>query len=468
MANFDPHEAAMIAHGHWAIDRPPSRLTSFAIDTRAIQPGETFVALKSDRADGHAFLDQALQYKAVAALVEKPTPEVDIPQLVVQDSLEALQSLARNWRRRFVSPVIGVTGSVGKTTVKEMLGAVLGSLWFRTRGNYNNHIGVPLSLLELDPRCHGGAILEAGINSVGEMSLLADLIQPNMAIITAVEPAHLEKLGDLEGVAREKAIMAKSIKPGGDVFIPASLLQYKAFREIPHTINVHAVVIDDEPVDPAWTELENVSIYRYNWIEIGKLRGMGELYSQAPMTPGGFPLRAGSPGMISNLALVVHVALVLGVPEHTIRSRLEAWRPYRQRGELIRKGRTLFYIDCYNANPGSMLDSSQRFSTLFPDHSHLYVVGCMSELGDKSTHWHQETARRLTIKEGSSVYLVGDETAALEAGFKAQGIPSDRIMIVDDREFLRGKIAAFEGAVFIKGSRSLGLEDLLPEGGQPC
>lgn len=468
MAYLDPDEAATIAHGHWAAGRPSSRLSSFAIDTRALQPGETFVALKSDRADGHAFLDKALQYKAVAALVEKPTPEVPIPQLVVQDSLEALQSLARDWRSRFRSPVIGVTGSVGKTTVKEMLGAVLGSLWFRTRGNYNNHIGVPLSLLELDPRCHGGAILEAGINSAGEMSLLADMIQPGMAIVTAVEPAHLEQLGNLEGVAREKAVLAKSVKPGGDVFIPASLLKYEAFREIPSSIRVHAIAIDDELVDPAGANLENVSIYRYNWTETGKHRGMGELSPSSSMTAEAFGLRAGSPGMVSNLALVVHVALTLGVPEYTIRSRLEAWRPYRQRGELMRKGRTLFYIDCYNANPGSMLDSSQRFSTLFPEHAHLYVVGCMNELGSESDRWHQDTARKFTIKQDSPVYLVGDQSEALAAGFREQGIPADRVMIVEDREFLKEMISTFDGAVFIKGSRSLGLEELLPEGGQPC
>lgn len=468
MAYLDPEEAATIAHGHWAAGRPSSRLSSFAIDTRALQPGETFVALKSDRADGHAFLDKAHQYKAVAALVEEPVPNVPIPQLVVQDSLEALQALARDWRRRFNSPVIGITGSVGKTTVKEMLGAVLGSLWFRTRGNYNNHIGVPLSLLELDPRCHGGAIVEAGINSSGEMSLLADMIQPSMAIVTAVEPAHLEKLGDLKGVAREKSVLAKSVKPGGKVFIPASLLKYQAFREIPSTIHVHAIAIDDEPVDPEGESLENVSIHRYNWMETGKQRGMGELSPAASMPSTGFPLRAGSPGMISNLALVTHVSLILGVPEHTIRSRLEAWRPYRQRGELMRKGRTLFYIDCYNANPGSMLDSSQRFSTLFSDHEHLYVVGSMNELGDDSAEWHRDTASKFSIKENSLIYLVGNQSAALAEGFEQQGVPADRIMIVEDREFLSQKVSSFDGAVFIKGSRSLGLEELLPEGGQPC
>jgi UDP-N-acetylmuramyl pentapeptide synthase len=388
--------------------------------------------------------------------------------LVVQDSLEALQSLARDWRRRFPSPVIGVTGSVGKTTVKEMLGAVFGSLWFRTRGNYNNHIGVPLSLLELDPRCHGGAILEAGINDVGEMFLLADLIMPDMVIITAVEPAHLERLGDLDGVAREKAILAKAVKPGGEVYIPVSLLKYKAFREIPSSIRVHALAINGESVDPGWSSLENVTIYHYNWKETGKHRGRGELASSPPMTPGSFPLRAGSPGMVRNLALVVHVALILGVPEHTIRARLEAWRPYRKRGELMRKGRTLFYIDCYNANPGSMLDSSQRFSTLFPEQAHLYVLGSMNELGADSAFWHRETARQLTIKDGAPLYLIGDEAESLAEGLKEQGIEEDRIKLIDDREFLQEKIASFEGAVFIKGSRSLGLENLLPEGGQPC
>jgi len=468
MARIDPDEAAAIANGRWAVKRPASPLTSFAIDTRSLQSGETFVALRTDRADGHDFLDKAHAYHALAALVERPNLNLPIPQLVVEDSLRALQTLSRSWRSHFTAPVIGITGSYGKTTVKEMLGKVLGSQWFRTRGNYNNHIGVPLSLLEMDPYHHAGAILEAGINDVGEMDFLAGLIRPDMAIVTAVGPAHLERLGGLEGVAAEKAILAKAVQPGGDVFIPASLLAYPAFREIPPEVQVHALLCEGEAADPVWQDLPNVSIYHYKWTEMTDSRGMGELLTRPPMLPGIFTFRAASPGMVSNLSLVVAVALHLGVPLTTIQACLDAWRPIRQRGEMVRHGETHFYVDCYNANPGSMLDSARRFANLYPDQPHLYVIGSMNELGEQAAFWHRQTALGLPLQNGAEIHLIGAMAPYFAEGLRSRGIPSRLIHLVEDLDQLRERLAHFEGAVFLKGSRSLGLESLLPAGGPSC
>lgn len=468
MATLDPDEAATIAQGRWATGLPSAPLTSFAFDTRRLQPGETFVALRSERADGHDFLHKAFDYRANAALVERPNPDIELPQLVVRDSLEALHALAGNWRERFKAPVIGITGSYGKTTVKEMLGIVMGTQWFHTRGNYNNHIGVPLSLLELDPRRHAGAILEAGINDVNEMPLLAGMIQPDMAIITAVGPAHLERLGDIEGVAREKAVLAHAVRPGGSVFIPASLLQHEPFRTIPEAIQVFALSGPGETTDPAWEQLPNVTIYQYKWTELKHSRGAGTLETVEPVSPGSFSFKAGSQGMVSNLALVVHVALHLGVPQSTLQACLDAWRPFRQRGEVIRNRETWFYVDCYNANPGSMIDSAQRFAKLFPRMPHIYVLGSMKEMGTASAEWHRRTGEQILLKEGSTVYLVGEEAAPMAESLHQRGFATDKVHLVKDTGELAERIKSFRGAVFLKGSRSLGLEKLVPEGGVRC
>ncbi len=465
MATLDPSEAATIAHGRWAQRLPSSPLTSFAIDTRRIEPGETFVALKSDRMDGHSFLKQAFQYKAVAALVERVDEDVPIPQLVVEDSLMALQSLSRTWRERFNSPIIGITGSNGKTTVKEMLGKVLGSQWFRTKGNYNNHIGVPLSLLELDPRMHAGAILEAGINDIGEMNLLAGMIRPDHAIVTSVGPSHLERLGSIEGVAREKALLAASVRPGGSVYIPAELLNYQAFRELHESLQIHALLKMGDPFDPSWNHLPNVTIYHYNWTESNLSLGVGVLETGLPMHPSEITFRAGSEGMVSNLALVVHVALQMGVPAGTIQACLDGWRPFSKRGEIFRDGVTTYYVDCYNANPSSMLDSAQRFNHLFPKDPHVYVLGTMNELGKETAKWHRTTARDLPIRRGTDVFLVGEHAAAYAEGLTEQGIRPVNIHMEEDWDILRNNLRNFEGAVFLKGSRALKLETLLPEGG---
>jgi UDP-N-acetylmuramoyl-tripeptide--D-alanyl-D-alanine ligase len=195
---------------------------------------------------------------------------------------------------------------------------------------------------------------------------------------------------------------------------------------------------------------------------------MGELATQPPMTPGIFPFHAASPGMVSNLALVVAVALHLGVPCTTIQACLDAWRPLRQRGETIRHGGTLYYVDCYNANPGSMLDSARRFVNLFPDQPHLYVLGTMNELGERSDFWHRQTALGLPLHGGTEFRLVGAMAGHYADGLRQRGVPAALIHLDTDMEQLRGRLACFTGAVFLKGSRSLGLEALLPEGGVKC
>lgn len=467
MATLDPAEAATIAHGSWAEGQPSSPLTSFAIDTRIMERGQAFVALKTDRQDGHEFLPQAAANGALCAIVARPDHSVKLPQMVVEDPMNSLHSLARYWRQRFEGPVVGITGSYGKTTVKEMLGAVMGSQWFRTHANLNNTLGVPLTLLELDSRHDAGAIVEAGINRPGEMQLLADLIDPDLAIITAVGPAHLERLGSLEGVAKEKSLLAKGVRPGGHAILPASLLQYQAFQEIPESVTVHAVSIGDEIPD-GLQDVDNIKVFPYNWTESENSHGMGTLRPDGSMSSGGFSFMAGSPGMVSNLALVVHAALHFGVPEGTLQACLESWRPFLHRGEVYAHQDLRFYVDCYNANPGSMLDSIRRFKNLFTGDPQMYVLGSMNELGEESEQWHRRTGSRLELTPESRVFLVGHGAEWMREGLLEAGFPDERINTTSDLESVRKALPEFKGAVFLKGSRSHGLETLLPEGAQRC
>lgn len=467
MAFLDPEEAATLAHGRWVEGKPASPLREFAIDSRVIEPYQTFIALETDRRDGHDFLQQAYDHSALAAVVKRPNHGVPLPQLVVEDPLSSLQSLARIWRQRFPATVIGISGSYGKTTVKEMLGTALGSHWFRTRGNLNNLLGVPLSLLEMDPKAHAGAIIEAGINRTGEMERLAEWIDPDHVIITAVGPAHLEGLGGVDGVAREKARLAEAVRPGGVIIVPAALLRHKPFRKLAESREVHAVSL--EPAETAELRgLKGVTIFNYNWIESGDSPGMGRLESRGPMPRGRFRFPAGSPGMVSNLALVVHAGLHLGVPESTLAACLESWRPFRHRGEILRLGGVTYYVDCYNANPGSMVDSVRRFATLYRDRPRILVLGSMDELGEASADWHRRTAAGLRPGGNTEVFLTGHGAASMKAGLLESGFPEERIRVVASLDPVRERIGNFEGAVFLKGSRSQGLEQLVPEGTERC
>lgn len=464
---LDAKELAVIGHGRWVQGVPTQGLSRFTLDSRILEPGEVFIALKTDRRDGHSYLDDAHRKGAVAAFVEQPDRSLDLPQLVVPDTYAFLRSIARIWRQRFSRPVVGITGSFGKTTVKELLGTVMGNQWYRTRGNLNNTLGVPLSLLELDDHQHAGAILEAGINQPGEMAILADLIDPDLALFTGVGAAHLEGLGDLDGVAREKALLGSGVRPGGLVVLPVGLLRYAAFQQIPASIRLQAVSLDKGGAfDPVMRE--NVALFYYKWTDLPDRPGHGLLETVPPLPPLQVLFPAGSPGMVSNLALVVHTALQLGVPRHTLEACLESWRPFRHRGECYRHGERIFYVDCYNANPASLLDSVQRFKNLFAGQRQLYVLGSMDELGPESERWHRETASRLDLPEGARVFVVGHGAAALASGLESAGFSAESFQSVEDLEAIRGHLTGFAGAVFLKGSRSQALETLLPAGARKC
>jgi UDP-N-acetylmuramoyl-tripeptide--D-alanyl-D-alanine ligase len=213
MPTFAPQILAAWTGGRWT-RLPEAPLTGFSADSRQLRPGQAFVALKTGRRDGHGFLAEAGRAGAVAALVAAAQADAALPQLVVPDPLTALQAIAREHRRSFAGPVIGISGSAGKTSTKDLLARLLGGERggvLATEGNLNNHLGVPLTLLRLDPRAHAFAVIEAGISAPGEMAALAAMIEPDAAVITLVAPAHLEALGGIEGVAREKALLPAAV-----------------------------------------------------------------------------------------------------------------------------------------------------------------------------------------------------------------------------------------------------------------
>jgi UDP-N-acetylmuramoyl-tripeptide--D-alanyl-D-alanine ligase len=428
--------------------------------------GETFVALRGESADGHDHLVSAMKRGAVAALVERPRAEASLPQLIAKDSLCALQRIATAARGEFTGPVVGVTGSFGKTTVREMLGCALGGGWYRTRENFNNHIGLPLSLLELVVvEGAEGAVLEAGINRAGEMELLAGILQPDHAVITGVGPAHLEQLGDLDGVAREKARLAAAVPAGGIVVLPLELLRYAPFREA--VAGKRAIALADEKEEIPSGLPGSVAIYHYNWTDdSGPEEGV--LTMETPSFRGRLRFAAGSRGMVRNLALVTAMAGALGREADAIREGLAAWQPFRQRGEVRELGKRSYYVDCYNANPASMIDSMERFTRRFADRRHFYVLGGMEELGPAAADWHRDTARRLPLVPGHPVALVGEAAAWYREGLAQRTDGPWRPRVVDDVDDLGADLDNFEGAVFLKGSRRHALERLLPEEARSC
>jgi len=459
VTGFDAAELAEWTNGRWT--RTPSEaLHGFAIDTRQLRSGQLFVALKTEKRDGHDYLAAAKQAGASAALVARADTSIDLPQLVVGeadksesfggDTLGAFQRIAQKHRERFQAAggrVVGITGSVGKTSTKNLLAALLGAQSgqgdrvLATEGNLNNHLGVPLTLTRLDLHTHRFAVVEAGIGGPGEMEPLAQMIGPDLAIITAIAPAHLAALGDVAGVAREKAILAARVRAGADrcdnaggveceslggvAIFPESLCDFEAFRAL-------------------------------------KTKRIGEGTFGGLSTE--FVLPSLSAGMAQNARLAIRAALYLGVAPAQIQARLDTWAPAPLRGQTFSESDGRFiYLDCYNANPASMADALDAFCAQAPEAlPRVVVLGGMEELGERSAMFHRALGRSLRLRPQDCAYAIGDEAEALRTGALEGGqIASEQITVVETLDTLRAELADFRGALFLKGSRRYQLETLI-------
>jgi len=439
------------------------------MDTRRLRPGQAFVALRTEDRDGHDFLAAAEKAGASAAFVAASNPAVGLPQLVVEDPLAAWQAVAREHRRRFRGPVVGVSGSAGKTSTKNLVALLLGatpggsgeSPVLATQGNLNNRIGVPLTLTRLDPEFHHYAVVEAGIAAPGEMAPLAAMIEPDVAIITLVAPAHLEALGGLEGVAREKARLPAAVRAGGVAIFPASCAAFTAFRELRTRTLIVGPSASGRLSAPGGPEIPAPSRVGFAVAHQG---GATTITLAGGPQPGAYVLPRVSDGMAQNAALAICAAQELGVTAEAIRARLAAWRPAPLRGELRRSGGRLLYLDCYNANPASMADALAAFWSVAPPAlPRLFVLGGMEELGGETERYHRELGRRLHLRPGDFLFVIGAQAEAVRAGALENGNRAEQIAVVDSLEPIAARLEAFAGAVFIKGSRKFALEALAGE-----
>lgn len=458
MISFNPTQLEAWTGGRWTTS-PVASLTGFTIDTRQLRAGQVFVALKTAQRDGHDFLEVAREAGASGAVVSKEQPDVDLPQLVVPNPLIAFQAIARQHRQNFAGPVIGISGSVGKTSTKDLLAALLGGVEagvLATLGNLNNHLGVPLTLTKLDTDQHKFAVIEAGISGPGEMAPLASMIEPDLAIITLVAPAHIEELGSLEGVAREKAILPQAVRREGVAVYPTQCETFEAFSEA----QVSRIVV--ERADAIRPEEAPADRVFYTITHREEETAIAIAYGQPP--PLVFTMRRISDGMAQNAVLAICAALRLGVAFELVRERIREWSPANLRGELRQIDDKQVYVDCYNANPASMSDALEVFCTTTSNqHPRLFVLGGMEELGDDSESYHHELGLSLKLGPADQVYMIGGQSAAIRSGALEAGLSKEQLTVIEEIEIVRSVFENFSGPVFLKGSRRYRLETLLPE-----
>lgn len=447
MSVFSPAELVAWAEGTWTVP-PHMAVGGFGTDTRTLRSGDMFIAVRTERRDGHDFLAAARAQGAACALVAHPVAD-ELPQLIVADPLVALRRLAAAWRLRFAGQVLGVTGSVGKTSTKELLGALLGAEAFVTEANLNNLIGVPLMLLRVQPEHHRFAVIEAGMSLPGELGLSAAVIRPDLALVTAVAPVHLEGVGSLAAIAREKATLVGALAPQGRAIIPAALLAWPEFAAAAdRTI---AVRFAGEPA-PATSPARCVEASFH-------LAAHGQ---RTLLLDGeAFPLAALSEGLARNAALALVAARELGRPVAALAAVTAVWTPSAGRGSVHAVGPQTFYIDCYNSSPASLLDAAGAFDRLSRPTAapRLFLLGGMAELGPTSAQLHRDCGAQLPLRPGDHVVALGGEAAAFLQGV---ALPEVRRTLAASVEEATALVAAHPGYVFLKGSRSFALERCLP------
>ncbi len=464
MLEFEQDELREVAKGVWRSNCPDRRIGGFCVDTRILREGDVFVALRTERRDGHDFVAAAREAGAALAMVARPVDD-PLPQLVVADPLGGLQAIARWHRRRFGGAVVGITGSCGKTSTRKLLHGLLGKdVTHATEGNLNNEIGVPLTLLRLDRGRHERAVIETGINQRGEMGRLAAMVEPDATVFTMVGAAHLEGLGSLEGVAREKSELLKATRAGGFGVVSESAWRY---RPVAGWIRERGGIVC-VPEGSGWSRDEGVDV----WERRSEVRPEGKAVYLRRVSDGTglvYGLPAVGEGMVSNSALAAITAHGLGVDAETIAAGMAAWTPAENRGVWIEEGRARIYLDSYNANPSSMDDALDTFlAASRSERKRLLILGGMHELGELSAGFHAKVVSRLTWRRDDTFWLVGARAREYLGGFEGTLVEEDRIRHRDRGSEYAGELRELLETdqavdIFIKGSRSSGLESILPE-----
>ena len=416
-------------------------------DSRGDCTGQLFVALRGERFDAHDFVAQARRHGAAAALVDHPV-DVDIPQWVVDDTRLALGRLAAAWRERFAGPVIAITGSNGKTTCKEMIAAVLaktGSV-HATRGNLNNDIGMPLTLL--DARDEDFLVLEMGANHPGEIGYLTAIGHPDVAVVTNAGRAHLEGFGSIEGVARAKGEIARGLPRDGTLIVPSDSPWTGLWRELA----AGRPVLTCGPDASADVRAEADSVAGV-WDEDGFRTSFRVRTKGSDLE---LELELGLAGLhnVRNALAAVAVAKVLGIGPEAIRAGLAGLKPVAGRlSPRLGIGGVRLIDDSYNANPDSVQAAIDMLVGL--PGRHWLVLGDLGELGPNARELHRGLGEAARAAGLDGLYTVGKLSALAAEAFGSGGrhFPDRESLIAD----LRDRLDA-EDLVLVKGSRLAGME----------
>ena len=429
---------------------PEAVAQGYSIDSRTLQQGELFFAVKGERMDGHDFVSQALEKGAAAAVIRKDqlvryTSKSGL--MTVDETLLALQSLASAVRRLWGKPLIGVTGSTGKTTTKEAIAHVLSTRFrvLKSEGNFNNHFGLPLMLLKIEAE-HDIAVIEMGMSHAGEIAALAKIAQPEIGVVTNVAPVHLEFFESVAGIARAKYELVEALPAGGTAVLNADDEYVSQFgrdfrgKVVLYGLRASADVLA-ENIQPLGSEGSALDVV------VGSCREKAVLHL------------VGTHNIYNALAAVA-VGLERGLSPSEAVAALASLVPADKRGQVVKLGNITIINDCYNCNPKA-LEAMVDALTAMPAKRRIAVVGAMLELGPAGEDLHRQAGLHIASKKLDFLLGVQGQSQQMVEAARQAGTQAEFVATPEEAGEWLAREARDGDVVLLKASRGVKLERAL-------
>jgi UDP-N-acetylmuramoyl-tripeptide--D-alanyl-D-alanine ligase len=435
--------------------RADEAVSGISTDSRKTGPGYLFVPLKGERYDGHDFIAGAFENGADAALTERgPEDLSDAAEgkilIKVGDTLKALQDIAAYYRKRFPIPFVGITGSVGKTSTKNMVACALGAVYnvLKNEGNLNNEIGVPLTIFRLDDS-HEAAVVEMGMSGFGEIRTLTGIVRPKVGIITNIGISHIEKLGSRQNILKAKLELLEGLQPDGLLILNGDDVMLSGVKDL---LDVRTVSYGLE---------EGVDYQAYN------VRSRGEMGIDFGITIGGreYNVHLPVPGVhnVYNALAAIAAGQELGIDVQELIKGIAAYSPGSMRLNIIKADGITIINDVYNASPQSMKAAIDVLDELEADRR-IAVLGDMLELGDWSVDAHLETGHFAAESRTDIIITVGTSAADIARGAVEAGFPPENAVMTGNNsealDYLRSSVRKGD-AILVKGSRGMKMEEIV-------
>jgi UDP-N-acetylmuramoyl-tripeptide--D-alanyl-D-alanine ligase len=422
----------------------------YSIDSRTVQPGELFFAVRGERLDGHDFVEQALSRGAIAAVIEKrqlARYSNLAGLLAVDDTLAALQTLATAVRKIWGKTAIGITGSMGKTTTKEAMAHLLAIRYrvHRTKGNFNNHFGLPLGLLTLEPE-YDVAVVEMGMSHPGEIAALARIAQPNQAVVTNVAPVHLESFDSIAGIARAKYELIEALPRGGTAVLNADDEYVCQFGR-----DFKGKVVMFGLKTTADVRAENIEV-------LGPEGTRFDLVSREMRQPVRSPLLGKH--NVYNVLAAAAIALENGITPSEIAEALPSLQPADKRGQVVQVGNITVLYDCYNSSPKALMAAVDTLAAM-PAQRRIVVAGEMLELGPTGEQLHRECGRYIAGSKLDFLLGVRGLAKAMVEAAREAGLGAEFVATPEEAGEWLARETRDGDAVLLKASRGVKLEKAL-------